>query len=66
MARMLGLLAWAVGAAAAVPNATNASETCEIIVRIGYPEGLAPYAVAAPTRWLDGEGACFALSLIHI
>ena len=41
-------------------NATNASETCDIIVRIGYPEGLAPYAVAAPTRWLDGEGACFA------
>ena len=60
MARMLGLLAWVVGAAAAEPNVTNASETCDIIVRIGYPEGLAPYAVAAPTRWLDGDGACFA------
>ena len=35
----------------AVPNATNASTTCDIIVRIGYPEGLAPYAVAAPTRY---------------
>ena len=50
----------AVSAAAHARNATNASETCDIIVRIGYPEGLAPYAVAAPTRWLDGDGACFA------
>ena len=40
--------------AAARADATNASETCDIIVRIGYPEGLAPYAVAAPTQWLDG------------
>ena len=49
----------------ALPNAStaagNASTTpCDLIVRIGYPEGLAPYAVAAPTRWLDGGGACFA------
>ena len=61
---MARTLAWAVAAVVAqtsiATNATNASETCDIIVRIGYPEGLAPYAVAAPTRWLDGEGACFA------
>ena len=56
MARRLILLSWAFAAAAAAQNTT----TCDIIVRIGYPEGLAPYAVAAPTRWLDGEGACFA------
>ena len=52
------LLLLAVSAAQA-RNATNASDTCDIIVRIGYPEGLAPYAVAAPTRWFDGDGACF-------
>ena len=61
---MARTLAWAVAAVVAqtciATNATNASTTCDIIVRIGYPEGLAPYAVAAPTRWLDGEGACFA------
>jgi hypothetical protein len=49
----------------ALPNAStaagNASTTkCDLIVRIGYPEGLAPYAVAAPTAWLDGDGTCFA------
>ena len=38
----------AVCGAAQARNATNAS--CDVIVRIGYPEGLAPYAVAAPTR----------------
>ena len=53
MARRLILLSWAFAAAAAAQNTT----TCDIIVRIGYPEGLAPYAVAAPTRWLDGDGA---------
>ena len=71
---MARALAWALAAVAAaqttpkalaesttlaVPNATNASTTCDVIVRIGYPEGLAPYAVAAPTRWFDGDGACF-------
>ena len=69
---MARALAWALAAVAAaqtspkalaestlVPNATNASTTCDVIVRIGYPEGLAPYAVAAPTRWVDGDGACF-------
>ena len=69
---MARTLAWALAAVAAaqtspkalaestlVPNATNASTTCDVIVRIGYPEGLAPYAVAAPTRWFDGDGACF-------
>jgi len=48
----------------ALPNASTAAAnssttTCDVIVRIGYPEGLAPYAVAAPTRWFDGDGACF-------
>ena len=52
---MARTLAWAVAAVVAqtciATNATNASTTCDIIVRIGYPEGLAPYAVAAPTRY---------------
>ena len=34
----------------AVPNATNASTTCDVIVRIGYPEGLAPYRSSATSR----------------
>ena len=49
---MARLLALAVAVAAAANSSTT---TCDIIVRIGYPEGLAPYAVAAPTRWLDGD-----------
>ena len=45
-------------AATAVSN--TSTTTYDTIVRVGYPEGLSPVAVAAPTRWLYGDGACFA------
>ena len=67
---MARALAWALAAVAAaqttpkalaesttlaVPNATNASTTCDVIVRIGYPEGLAPcsHCAGASTTTID-------------
>ena len=64
---MARTLAWAVAAVVAqtsiATNATNASETCDIIVRIGYPEGLAPSPPGSRTNastprevsWTDPE-----------
>ena len=64
MARGVSLLAcaWALAAAAQTSSeepadsaaATNASTTCDVIVRIGYPEGLAPYDTNRGPRGKEG------------